>query len=206
MGSSCSGVGLSLRSTGQIGDLWGQAWAHLERDREQEWVRASPWALRLALGQLWDLTHPPLSLALSFLVTHLFSQVTSCRTLDPQRLKGRLCALGRVLRSYSLRVPRGGDSDWPPSSYRLWREAGGSAGPRRLAQGQVGGRQQSRERLVGEAEESGALLLPGAPCFWQELLGLARSSLEGLSQWSSPPTPGLGAQEETWVPSRAPNL
>lgn len=70
----------------------------------------SPWALHLALGQVWDFTHPPFSLALSFLVTHLFSQVTSCRTLYPQRLKGRPCALVRVLRGYSSRVSRVGHS------------------------------------------------------------------------------------------------
>lgn len=53
------------------------------------------------------------------------------------------------------------------------------------------------ERLVGEAEESWALLLPGAPWFWQELLGLARSSLEGLSQWLRP---SRGPRLHPWHP------
>lgn len=88
-------------STGQPGGLWGQASAFLERDREQEVRYNVPMGPSpcpgevLALGQVWDLIRPYQQPPTSFLVTHLFSQVTSCRTPYPLRLEGRPGALVR---------------------------------------------------------------------------------------------------------------
>lgn len=136
--------------------------------------------------QVWGLTHPPPP-ARSFLVTQLFSQVTSYRTLCPQRLRGRLCALVRILEGYSSRVLRDGGSG---TAHCPWAHYGGRLGTLAdpaglLKAGSAGGSQA--ERLVGEVDEPWALLLPGVPCVWQEFLGLAWSSLGGLSQWSSWP-------------------